>query len=436
MKKKFALIVAVLALVFSAAPDARGQWVQTGGPWNGGAEMLCIAESGTNASTLFAGSYYDGFLRSTDSGTTWSVADSGLPENAIIQALAVSRTNASPEMLFAGTDSGAYSSTDEGMSWTGVNNGLTYPAIYALAVNGTNTSSPILFAGTFRGGVFCSTDNGTNWTAASNGFPPDSWVTALIVTDTNPSSPMLFAGTGTGAYRSTNNGASWNAVNGGIPGADLTVSAFAITGVNTPTPQLFAGTNDSIFLTTNEGTNWNSVNNGLPASFIYALVASNSNTSSATLFAAIGGSVFLSSDHGVSWQDVGVGLPATFVYALAVSGSYLFAGTESDVWRRPLSQMISSGVEEPAPSAKPLLCAYPNPCSQSTTISFTSPESGVATVAIVNILGATVAGIFSGELDAGAHSFMWGKPPGLAAGVYECIVQMNGRMERTAIVVN
>jgi flagellar hook assembly protein FlgD len=89
----------------------------------------------------------------------------------------------------------------------------------------------------------------------------------------------------------------------------------------------------------------------------------------------------------------------------------------------------------PIVSTENSLTSYPNPFTQSTTISFTTPESSVATVAIVNILGATVAHIFSGELDAGTHTFTW-DANGLPAGVYECIVQMNGNVERTAMVVN
>ena len=52
---------------------------------------------------------------------------------------------------------------------------------------------------------------------------------------------------------------------------------------------------------------------------------------------------------------------------------------------------------------------------------------------MVNVLGAPVAHLFSGGLDAGEHEFMWGKPPGLPDGTYECIVRMNGGVERVAL---
>jgi Secretion system C-terminal sorting domain len=147
------------------------------------------------------------------------------------------------------------------------------------------------------------------------------------------------------------------------------------------------------------------------------------------------GSVFISTNNGNNWANVSKGLEDAGVNALTVLGPYLFAGTENaGVWRRPLSDFGISAVS-PVASTENSLSSYPNPFSQSTTISFTSPESGVATVAIVNILGATVARIFSGELDAGTHAFTW-DAHGLAPGVYECLVHINGRMERTAMVVN
>ncbi len=77
--------------------------------------------------------------------------------------------------------------------------------------------------------------------------------------------------------------------------------------------------------------------------------------------------------------------------------------------------------------------SYPNPFSQSTTISFTSPESGAAEVSVVNLLGSEVARLYSGELAQGKHSFTW-NPQGAAQGMYECVVRMNGHVERASLV--
>lgn len=55
-------------------------------------------------------------------------------------------------------------------------------------------------------------------------------------------------------------------------------------------------------------------------------------------------------------------------------------------------------------------------------------------ISIVNLLGAQVANIFSGELDVAPHTFTW-NPVGLPDGMYECLVRMNGRVEKTAVML-
>jgi hypothetical protein len=74
---------------------------------------------------------------------------------------------------------------------------------------------------------------------------------------------------------------------------------------------------------------------------------------------------------------------------------------------------------------------YPNPFSQSTTISFTS-ESGYAEISVVNLLGEEVARIFSGELAAGNHTFTWNAGENLP-GMYECVIRQGEAMQRIPI---
>jgi hypothetical protein len=97
----------------------------------------------------------------------------------------------------------------------------------------------------------------------------------------------------------------------------------------------------------------------------------------------------------------------------------------------------SGGIAVPGAGSSFSLTAYPNPLTHSTTISFTSPESGAAQVLVVNILGQEVARVFEGELPAsenGERHFTW-DARGMAPGVYWCEVRMNGHVERVAVVV-
>ncbi|MBU2636676.1 MAG: regulator, partial [Bacteroidetes bacterium] len=131
----------VVFCLFTTTNPLHAQWIQTNGPY--GSYVNCFAVSGTN---LFAGTYGGGVFLSTNNGT----------------------------------------------SWTGASTGLTNTYVYALAISGTN-----LFAGTDRGGVFLSTNNGINWTEVNNGLPPNTSVLAFAVSGAN-----LFAGTWGGVFLS------------------------------------------------------------------------------------------------------------------------------------------------------------------------------------------------------------------------------------------
>jgi hypothetical protein len=104
-----------------------------------------------------------------------------------VYSLAVSGTN-----LFAGTDYyGVYRSTNNGTSWIQADSGLTYMDVHCLAPSGMN-----LFAGPFQGGVFLSTNNGTSWIAYDTGLPQSISVASFAFSASN-----VFAATGYGIWR-------------------------------------------------------------------------------------------------------------------------------------------------------------------------------------------------------------------------------------------
>jgi ligand-binding sensor domain-containing protein len=238
-----------------------------------------------NGPTIFAGTVTHagapvmGIYTSTNSGSTWTAANNGLPTNAGVYALAISGTN-----IFAGTYFNAYLSTNNGASWSTANNGLpSPPAINALAVSGTS-----VFAGTSTG-IFLTSNNGSSWTAMNNGLPANPVVISLAT-----SGSAIYAGIyapNGGLYLSTNNGNSWTQANNGL--TDTTVRSLAISGGN-----VFAGTHNGVFLSTNNGASWSAFNSGLPAN--------------------------------------------TIVSSMAISGTHIFAGTGgSGVWKRPLSEVAT-----------------------------------------------------------------------------------------------
>ena len=283
--------------------------------------------------------------------------------------------------LFATVYGAVLLTTDDGASWSYDTTGLSSQLIGPLTVSGSN-----IFAGTSNFGIFLSTDSGRSWAAQNSSLPSIPFM-VLAVSGAN-----LFAGTyDRGVLLSTDNGKSWSTINAGLSVYNP-VDAFAVIG-----DHIFAGANSG-------GVN--------------------------------SGGVFLTSNNGTSWQNVSAGLTDSNVLALKVVGDNLYAGTmNSGVWRRPLSDFGISSVTQTPTMHEFDIRSYPNPFSQSTEINFTSQAAGYAEVSIVNLLGAEVAHLFSGELAAGEHSFEWSKPAGLPDEVYECLVRMNGHVETLPMVL-
>ncbi len=403
MKNKLLLIATILFLMIAASINAKAQWEETTEPFG---EVSALVGSGSN---IFAGFLDAGAAWSTDNGTSWTPSGFGEVERT---CLALNGT-----YLLGAGDVGAYVSMDSGQSWTEDDYNFESTGVSALASIGTN-----FFAGT-EGGVYLLTDSdiigGFAWT------DPDPEQNIGAITTIAVSGTNLFAGGDNGIFLSTDNAKSWTDLNAGLP--DSNILALAVMGA-----KIFVSTIRGVFLSTNNGGDWSPMGNGPWGSSFNSFVVKGND-----FFVSNGVSIYLSRDSGVSWQTAEPEFGPNYQFGVAVLGAdsdYIFAGTGEGVWRRALSDFNTSSVSSVA-STENSLSTYPNPFTSSTTINFTTPESGIATVTIMNILGTDVARIFSGELSAGEHSFLWGNPTGLPDGMYECIVQMNGNVERTPIVL-
>jgi ligand-binding sensor domain-containing protein len=381
-------------------------WVESGVP-DIGVTLLTTCHTNLIATTVYGG----GSL-STDEGSSWNTSNYGFTN---IVSIGTSLVGA------ARYSSSIYLSVDSGKNWTSLGEISSSNDVFSLGVDGPN-----IFVMTDIG-FFLSTDTGKSWTADNSG---------LTTTDINIfaiDGSYLFAA-GVGVFISTNEGTSWTQVYNGYVVGNPQEHINVLTSNNS---YLFAGTlGRGAFRSSDNGITWSAIDNGLTDTIINSFAAVGSN-----IFVGTGNSgVFLSTDNGESWLNVSGNLTDSDIESLVVLDSTLFVGTgSSGVWGQHLSDFpVGSPASVQTTPSPPQMQSYPNPFTQSTTVTFSSQAAGYAEVTVVNLLGAQVAQLFSGELSAGEHWFMWDAQAGspVPRGMYECIVRMNGQVQRVGMMLN
>jgi len=428
MKGKFLLIASIFILTFAGSLIAQAQWLELNESSGGTIAGMAIVVSGND---VFIGGGAGEVDYSTDNGTTWTKTNVGF--NTTVHCMAMDGKN-----LLVGTERGVFISSDKGVNWTYDSTGMGVVFVNSLAVYDPDGIGDTIIAGAQPSTnesdfLYRSTDGGLSWSADSAGLykvgvgPYNSIRSIAVVW------PNIFAGTYNGGVLSTDGGTTWRPVSSGLPDSS-TIGQLAVMG-----PNLYAAisysnyTKFALCVSTNNGETWRMALDsvfGEPVFHIGEIAIHGSD-----MFIGNNHYIYLSTDTGLSWTIVDSNISSYPLYSIAVNDSFIFAGYDG-TWnyRRPLSQVISVADVGMPSSTEHSVSTFPNPLSSSTTISFSLTESGVTEVSVVNILGTEVARIFSGELSAGEHSFSWdasGMPPGM----YECIVRMNGRVERVAMVV-
>ena len=103
------------------------------------------------------------------------------------------------------------------------------------------------------------------------------------------------------------------------------------------------------------------------------------------------------------------GLCDNKVNTIAVdSNNVLWFGTDNGV-SKYTGEVITTSVAEAnqIPESIPLITSYPNPFNPSTTIEFTLPESGLATITIYSIAGQKIRELTADYMPAGTHTLSW-----------------------------
>jgi hypothetical protein len=199
-----------------------------------------------NGTNLYAGTGEGIFYSPDPYAPYWLPINNGLTNKQLL-SLAFESYGVGNNNFFAGTyGSGVFRSTNNGSNWTAANSGMENSIVWALTAIDSN-----IFAGTGIEGVFHSNDNGTNWTTVNTGLS-EADVRCFTQCDS-----FIFAGTwGSGVFRTSKNDISWGQVNSGL--TDL-----CILSLYTMDTVIFAATYSGVFLSADFGISWISFNSGL-----------------------------------------------------------------------------------------------------------------------------------------------------------------------------
>jgi photosystem II stability/assembly factor-like uncharacterized protein len=326
-----------------------------------------------------------GVIRSTDNGDTWQTiwktgwqAAWQIPDDLEYFTLSPGRDSE----LYACTERGLFRSTTNGATW--VPCGLNIDTVIAVTV----TKQGMLFASMFGlltdprsrtstpyGRVYRSSDDGATWSQVA---------TAEVNQMTSDSSGAVFIAALLGIFRTTDDGRTWVSINQGLVGS--AVSAVSMTENN----RILIGTGRGVFISEDQGNIWTSINSPIEEYVV-----------------AIG-------------------------FATTPRGKIFAATSSAGLYR---SILPPASVERPKPHQGSALCQnYPNPFTQSTSITFTLPHPAFATLTLYDATGRQVRTLAHQLFSAGEQEVRFERER-LPAGTYFYWLKSAEVSEERALVI-
>ncbi|XZF16199.1 PKD domain-containing protein [Chitinophagaceae bacterium MMS25-I14] len=269
MKRTGLLLSCLLAINSLMAQNAMGPWSNTGpvpfpvnvsGQVNGISHVSQFKFHPYNPAKIYAVSQCGGLFITNDTGHTWTPAagSDALPTTRC-SSVCIDRTNDQIIYLCLGdadyysNNFGIYKTTNGGTTWSPANTGIGTAMAVEILMHPANNQ--VLVAATDNG-IYRTSNGGTSWTQILGGTFKD------MKAQPAANSLILYAATATTAYYSTDFGNTWIASAGitassGNDGMRLGVSAAS------PATVYLAATN-------NNGVIWKSTNNGQSYTQVYS----------------------------------------------------------------------------------------------------------------------------------------------------------------------
>ncbi len=222
---------------------------------------------------VYAEYQYGGFSKSTNGGSTFSWALSGVGwDDRYNWSCPFALDPADPSRLYFGTHR-LYRSNNRAASWMAISGDLTDGPSSGNLVFGTLTTvavSPVdsdyLYVGADDGTVHISRDGGALWTEVGSALP-QRWVTAVAP---DPLDPERFYVTLSGfkwdepeaqVWKTTDGGATWTPIQFNLP--DAPVNSCVVDSEDAQV--IYLGTDVGVYVSEKGGASWRPLGRGLPA---------------------------------------------------------------------------------------------------------------------------------------------------------------------------
>jgi photosystem II stability/assembly factor-like uncharacterized protein len=228
-----------------------------------------------NSNFILGETQNGGIFRTTNGGTSWNSATSGISTSENVAWVAPIISHPTTDGTFYVARQRVYLSTNNGGAWTAISanvNGTS--AVREMAISKSNSN--IMYAST-GSNIFLSTDAGATFTNKTSGLPSRTITSINIQPSDENIAVLTFSGFSTSkVYKTTNMGTTWFSISGNLPDSpvnDCFIYTYDALNPNT----YFVGTDIGVFLTQDNGTTWVELPNNIPNTVIIHLDYSHSN---------------------------------------------------------------------------------------------------------------------------------------------------------------
>ncbi len=305
-----------------------------------------------------------------------------------------------PQYILGETQfNGIRRSTNGGTTWQSAVSGLTGTGAWIAPLISHPTTQGVFY--TARQQVFITTNWGVTWAPISSGTA--NTLHEMAISSSNPN--IIYISSAINLYKSTNGGNTFISVASGLPNRVITSIGVHPDSSNVAVVSFSGFGTGKIFKTTNGASSWVNISGNLPDSPANDVLIYYPGTSTSILYAAMDIGVFFTDNYGITWSELTGGLPNTVAMHLDynLATNKLRVGTHGrGVWETANPVGIINYNNE-IPLNFNLSQNYPNPFNTVTNIKYQVLKNSFVKLAIYDIMGREIKVIVNRIQNAGSY---------------------------------